>query len=376
MIAERVLMGLLLGGIAVGCMYVLNPFVSSILWAAILVFSTWPLHQWIRHHITARRQVAALIMVVLTAVVVVLPIGLAVPGSADDVGHLRDLIEDGLRAGLPDAPEWVFDIPLVGPTLGALWTHWAADITALFGTLQPYLGAVAEGGIRVLLGVANGVLMFLLALFIAFFFYSHAEPLAERVRLILRRIAGDQADRLIVVTGQTVRGTVYGILGTAIVQGILTTLGLWVSGIPRPMLLGAIAGLISVLPIGAPVIWIPAAFWLMGSGHTGWGIFLALWGVFAISGSDSVIRPWFISRGARLPFLVTVLGVLGGALAFGLLGIFLGPVLLGVGFTLVEEWARPPTPDTRIPALRPAEPASGREGHALKVVVTNGGAAE
>jgi predicted PurR-regulated permease PerM len=162
------------------------------------------------------------------------------------------------------------------------------------------------------------------------------------MRLVLQRVAGVQADRLIVVTGATVRGVVYGILGTAVVQGFLTAFGLWISGVPRPVLLASVAGLLSVLPIGAPVVWIPASIWLMGSGHLGWGIFLAVYGVVAISGSDSVIRPWFIARGAKLPFLLTVLGVLGGALSFGLLGIFLGPVLLGVGFTLMNEWARGP----------------------------------
>jgi predicted PurR-regulated permease PerM len=104
--------------------------------------------------------------------------------------------------------------------------------------------------------------------------------------------------------------------------------------------LGGVAGFLSVLPIGAPVVWIPAALWLMGSGHIAWGVFLGVYGVVAVSGADSVIRPWFIARGAHLPFLLTILGVLGGVLAFGLLGIFLGPVLLGVGFTLMNEWAK------------------------------------
>ena len=112
------------------------------------------------------------------------------------------------------------------------------------------------------------------------------------------------------------------------------------SGVPEPVLLGATAGLLAVLPIGAPVVWIPAAIWLAGSGHWGWGLFLAIYGTVVVSGADSVIRPWFIARGANLPFLLTVLGVLGGALAVGLLGIFLGPVLLGVGYTLMNEWGR------------------------------------
>ena len=340
MIAERILMGLLLGGVAIGCVLVLYPFFSALLWAGILVYTTWPVFNWLRLHLHLRHIWAAMLMVTLTAVVLVLPIAVAAPGSADDVSHLRHVIMDGLRAGLPDSPLWVFDIPLVGNTIGDLWNRWAADISVMLEALRPYFGIVVENGLGLLLGIANGVLMFLLALFVAFFFYVYGEPIAGRLRQLLHRIAGVQADRLIIVTGATVRGVVYGILGTAVVQGFLTAFGLWLSGVPRPVLLGAIAGLLAVLPIGAPLVWIPAAIWLLGTGHVGWGIFLAIYGVGAVSGSDSLIRPWFISRGAQLPFLLTVLGVLGGALSFGLLGIFLGPVLLGIGYTLVNEWAR------------------------------------
>lgn len=342
MVAERILMGLLLGGVAIGCVLVLYPFFSALLWAGILVYTTWPLYMHIHRRI--RPMPAALLMVVLTAIVLVLPIGVAAPSSADDVAHLRHAIMTALRAGLPDAPPWVFDIPLVGGTLGSLWNTWAADISTMLEALRPLFGILLENGLSLLLGIANGVLMFLLALFIAFFFYIYGEPIADRLSILLHRIAGVQADRLITVTGATVRGVVYGILGTAIVQGILTAFGLWLTGVPRPVLLGSVAGLLSVLPIGAPVVWIPAAIWLIGSGHYGWGIFLAVYGVGAVSGADSLIRPWFISRGAQLPFMLTVLGVLGGALAFGLLGIFLGPVLLGIGYTLVNEWARASDP--------------------------------
>jgi predicted PurR-regulated permease PerM len=340
MIAERILMGLLLGGVAIGCVLVLYPFFSALLWAGILVYTTWPVFDWLRLHLRLKRVWAAGLMVTLTAVVLVLPIGVAAPGSSDDVTHLRHVVMDSLRAGLPDAPLWVFDIPLLGPTVGDLWNRWAADISVMLEALRPYFGILVEGGLSLLLGIANGVLMFLLALFVAFFFYVYGDPISERLRLILHRIAGVQAERMITVTGATVRGVVYGILGTAVVQGILTAFGLWIAGVPRPVLLGSVAGLLSVLPIGAPVVWIPAAIWLMSSGHLGWGIFLMLYGGGAITGADSLIRPWFISRGAQLPFLLTVLGVLGGALAFGLLGIFLGPVLLGIGFTLANEWAR------------------------------------
>jgi predicted PurR-regulated permease PerM len=272
-------------------------------------------------------------------VTIVLPLALAAPSGANDVNQLRGVIEDALRAGLPGAPDWIYAIPAVGQTLGDLWNRWAADISVMVEALGPYVGILLEGGLGLLLGLANGVLQFILALFVAFFFYLYGEPIAARLSLILYRIAGTRAERLILITHGTVRGVVYGILLTAIVQGILTAFGLWLAGVPRPVLLGAVAGLISVLPIGAPVVWIPAALWLMSSGHIGWGVFLAVYGVVAVSGADSVIRPWFIARGAQLPFVLTVLGVLGGAIAFGLLGIFLGPVLLGIGYTLLNEWA-------------------------------------
>ena len=306
MIAERILMGLLLGGVAIGCVLVLYPFLSALLWAGILVFTTWPVYALVQAApLRLPRIWAALLMVAIATAVVylVLPIpAVAAPGSAEDVSHLRHAIMDGLRAGLPDSPLWVFDIPLVGNTIGALWNRWAADVSVMLEALRPYFGIIVENGLGLLLGIANGVLMFLLALFVAFFFYVYGEPIADRLSLLLHRIAGPQAERLIIVTGATVRGVVYGILGTAVVQGILTALGLWLSGVPRPVLLGGVAGLLSVLPIGAPVIWIPASIWLMSTGHLGWGIFLGIYGVGAISGSDSLIRPWFISRGAQLPF--------------------------------------------------------------------------
>ncbi len=341
MSAERILMGLLLGGIAIGCFLVLAPFLSAVLWAAILVFATWPVHEWLRARLHVRRGVIAGLMVTLTAVVVVLPIALAAPDGATEVNNLRQLVQDTLAGGLPRAPDWLDEIPLVGSTLTSFWNRSAGDLSVLGETLRPYFGILAEGGFSLLLGISRGVLLFLLSLFIAFFFYVHAEPVAGRLDALLHRIAGDRADQLIAVTGATVRGTVYGILGTAIVQGVLTAFGLWVSGVPRPVLLGAVAGFLSVLPVGSPVVWIPAALWLLSTNHIGWGIFLAIYGTVAISGSDNIIRPWFIARGTKLPYLLTVLGVLGGAIAFGLLGIFLGPVLLAVGFTLVMEWQMP-----------------------------------
>ena len=340
MIAERVLMFLLLGVIAIGCGFVLYPFFSAILWAAILVFSTWPVFTWLRSRARLGRMGAALVMVVLTAVVIVLPVALAAPASADDVEKIRISFQNLLVGGLPPPPPWVDRIPVVGGMFSDYWSSWSADVSAMGAFFKPYLGMIAQNGLDLLYGIAKGVVHFVTALFIAFFFWWAGEAMAEHLQVIMRRVAGPYADRLVEVTGLTVRGTVYGILGTALVQGVLTAFGLWLAGVPRAVLLGGVAGFLAVLPIGAPLVWIPAGLWLMSQGNTGWGIFLLVYGVVAVSGADHIIRPYFIARGAQLPFLLTVLGVLGGALAFGFLGIFMGPVLLGVGFTLVAEFAR------------------------------------
>jgi len=341
MLAERILMGLLLGGVALGCALVLAPFLSAILWASILTFTTWPIYAALRDRLRLGPVTASLAMVMVTAVVVVLPLALAAPGSAADVQQIERALTDATGAGLPLAPRWVADIPFVGPTAHSLWNRWAQDLAAMAAFFRPYFGIGVQFGLRLLLGLANGVLEFVLALFVAFFLYISGQHLARRLVVILRRIAGAQADRLIAVTGETVRGVVYGILGTAVVQGMLTFIGLWLAGVPRPVLLGVVAGALSVLPIGAPLVWIPAGAWLLASGETAWGIFMLAWGGGVISMSDNFVRPYFIARGAKLPFLLTMLGVLGGALAFGLLGVFVGPVLLAVGFTLVSEWSAP-----------------------------------
>ena len=348
MTTERIMMALLLGAVAAGCILVLQPFFSAILWAAILVFATWPVFVRIRSHVG--RFPAAILMTIMTALLVVLPLGLvASAGVADAPGVVHAAM--GLAAiGLPEPPRWIARVPLVGHQVTETLHRWSVDLGQVGATVQPYIGTIAERILAVLVQIASGLLQLVLALFIGFFFWISGDALGGTLSAIIRRITGAYADRLLGVAGSTVRGTVYGILGTAIVQGILTGIGFTIAGVPSPVLFGGIAAFVAVLPIGAPLVWIPAAIWLAMSHHLGWGIFLAAWGVLAISGADHVIRPVFIARGAQLPYLLALLGVLGGVLAFGGLGIFLGPVLLGLGFTLVVEFASGQT----VAAARPA----------------------
>ncbi len=339
MYAERVLMGLLAGAIALGCGLVLYPFFSALLWAAILVFATWPLFTWLERRTRLPRPVVVGVMVTLTLLVLVLPLVLAAPAGAEDVRDIRRSLETWVTA-IPPAPGWLGSVPVAGPALRDTWNSWAADLGAAAAFFRPYFGMVAERGLLLLLEIAGGIAQLLVALFASVFFWHSGEALSANLQVLMHRIAGRYAPQLIVATARTVRGTVYGIVGTAILQGFLTAFGLMLVEVPRAVLLGTVAAFLAVLPIGAPLVWIPAGLWLLSNGHTFRGIFLLAYGVVVVSGADHLVRPFFIARGARLPFLLTVLGVLGGVLAFGVLGIFLGPVLLGLGFTLMMEFIR------------------------------------
>lgn len=131
----------------------------------------------------------------------------------------------------------------------------------------------------------------------------------------------------------------YGLLGTALAQGFVATIGFAIAGVPAALLLGVATFLLSLLPIGPPLIWGSVAIWLFYQGTVGWGIFMLLWGFFLISGVDNVVKPLLISRGSNLPFILVLFGVFGGVLAFGFVGVFIGPTLLAVGFSLIKEWA-------------------------------------
>jgi predicted PurR-regulated permease PerM len=336
---------------AIGCFLVLRPFLSALLWAAILVYSTWPAFRLLRERARLSPGWAALVMVLLEFLLIGVPLILAAPRRLDEMEGLRASVEAFLTQGMPGMGAWLGRLPLIGPYIGSWAEGFDFGITSLVELVQPYAGTVAQTVLTVLLAVLSGLAEVFLAIFFAFFLYRDGVAIAAWSETTLTRLAGPRARRLLALTGDVTRGVVFGLLGTAIVQGVMTTFGLWLTGVPRPVLLGVVAGAISILPIGAPVVWIPATLWLFSEGRTYAGIFLLVYGAAGISSADNFIRPWLISRGADLPLLLTLLGALGGVFAFGFLGLFLGPVLLAVGYTLLKDWAK-----------GAAEDEAGREG--------------
>jgi len=333
------LIGLLAAGLlAVASFLVLRPFISALLGAVILVFCTWPVYRLLTKRLKLRPGLAAAVMVILEFLVLGLPLLLAAPVQREDIEGIRAWIEQVLTEGLPDLSGVFLRIPLVGNALNTFWSSMAGDSSQLTALLSPYAGTIAQALLGLLLLVLSGIAEMLLAIVLAFFIYKDGARMAAHAYRLLQRLAGPQAAHLWKLTGNVTLGVVYGLLGTAIAQGFLTAIGLWVAGVPQPILLGVVAGVISILPVGAPLVWLPAAIWLFATDSVGWGVFMLLYGALGISSVDNFIRPWLIARGADLPLLLTLLGALGGVFAFGFLGLFLGPVVLAVAYALLLDW--------------------------------------
>ena len=327
--------------LVVGCLLVLRPFVTALLSAAIVCFSTWPIYKEIETALRGRRTLAALVMTLLLIIGIVFPLAIIALTLADSVGPLVEGVRSMLAHGLPGPPDWVKTIPLVGGSLDASWREIATSEAKLAEVVKMLTQPAQQAALAVGLILGEGVLQLSLATFLGFFFYRDGEALVATARLAAARVAGDLAPGLFLTVGGTIKGGVYGILGTAIAQGVVALVGFLIAGVPGALLLAFMTFVLSILPIGPPLIWGGAAAWLAYQDQIGWSIFIAIWGFFVISGIDNVIKPLIISRGSSLPFVLVFLGVFGGVIVFGFVGIFIGPALMAVGYTLAQQWTRP-----------------------------------
>jgi hypothetical protein len=205
--------------------------------------------------------------------------------------------------------------------------------------LGKFLSWARTGLLSAAKAVGQGVTQVLISAFLAFFLLRSAPELSERLAVAVERLAGDRGRHLIKVAGDTVRGVIYGILGTAIAQALVAGVGFWIADVPGAVLLAVLTFFFAVIPFGPPLIWLPAALWLFAQGRPAMGVFMLVWGGLAISSVDNFLRPYLISQGSKMPFALIFCGVIGGALSFGLVGVFLGPTLLAVAFRLIDEWS-------------------------------------
>jgi predicted PurR-regulated permease PerM len=339
--SERILLLALAVTLALGCFLILLPFLPAMLWAGILVYCLWPLYIRLVRYV--RPSVAAFLITLVVAALFLVPlVHLALVAAKEARGSSR-WVQDVIQNGLPPAPAFLLKIPLIGGVLSDFWNNSADDLGGALGSLQPVLGTLAHSGIRLVFALTHGLIGMVVALFISYFFFLSGPQIIARLRLLLVRIMNQsRAEHLIGLIAATVRGVVLGIVGTAAMQGILYAIGFEIARAPQALLLASLAGLISIIPAGAIVVYVPLCLYLLAQGHPLIALLLAIYCFVVVGGADSVIRPWLISRGAALPYALTLLGVLGGAIAFGALGIFLGPVLLALGLTVAEEFAGQP----------------------------------
>lgn len=330
----------LLAVLIVGCIVVLQPFLTALAWAVILCTTTWPLHQRVKRLAGGRAWVSALVMVVLLSLLMLAPFLIVGATIADNTDRMVALGQAALSAHPPGPPQWLEKLPVLGATAAAHWASVAHDTAQLLHLLADYLAPLRKFALTSGAALVNAVLQLALSIFIAWFIFFDGEQIVERLDSATRRIAGRRGAELADLAAMTVRGVVLGILGTALAQGAAAAIGFWIAGIGAAPLLGLLTFAMSPVPIGPPMIWIPAGLWLIHLGETSWGLFVLLWGALVVSTIDNVIKPLIISRGSDLPFVLVLLGVLGGALAFGVIGVFLGPVLLAVGYALLTEYSR------------------------------------
>ncbi|KAF0592666.1 AI-2E family transporter [Pseudomonas aeruginosa] len=342
---DRLLLRVLLFGLLGASLWVLAPFWSALFWAAVLAFASWPLMRMLTRLLGGRESLAAGLLTLGWIVLVALPLIWLGFGLADNVRSLMELLKNLQVEGLPSPPSWMAGVPLIGDRLIGWWDSIDQQGVAFFYVLKPYVGEVGNWLLARSAKIGGGILELVLSLILIFFFYRDGPRLESIVHRALERLIGNRAEHYRDLVAGTVQRVVNGVIGTAAAQALLAWIGFMIAGVPGAMLLGLLTFACSLLMV-PPLVWGPATAWLFFKGDYGHGVFLGLWGFFIISGVDNILKPYLISRGGNLPLVVVLLGVFGGLLAFGFMGLFLGPILLAVAYNLLSDWiaSTPRTP--------------------------------
>lgn len=331
----------------VGCIVVLLPFIGTLLLAVAICVTVWPLHERLRISCRCRRTPAALLTSAALALLMLLPM-LVLSGSLASGGEaLLETVKTYLDGGLPTtAPGWVSHLPWAGDYLAAYWHKVAANREELNSLLQMAFEPARKLLLATVSLAAQGLLQMLLVVFFVFFLLRDAPTYGQTLAVAARRLGGDLGERMLGLAQGTVAGVMVGIVGTAAAQAVVGMIGYLIAGVPGVVVLTFATFIFALVPvIGPTLIWGGAAVWLYQNGESGWALFMALWGILAISSVDNFVKPILISRTAALPLLLIIVGVFGGVLVFGFIGLFLGPTLLALGQALLRDWLYSPITD-------------------------------
>jgi len=337
-ITRTTLAVLFIGGLIAASFWVMGPFLPAIVWAITLVIATWPLMTWVQRHVGHRRGSAVLIMCLLLLLVLIVPFWLAVTTVVANMDEIADLVRTILSLRVPPPPGWLADVPIVGTPLVQAWARLtSAGARELAPLLTPYAGEVTRWFASAAGSLGSVILQLLLIVAIAAVLYANGEKAAALALRFGRRLSGDRGEMVIRLAGQAIRAVALGVVVTAIAQSVLGGIGLAVAGVPFAPLLSALMFLLCLAQVGPALVLIPAVVWMYFVGDTVWATVLLAFTVPAMT-LDNVLRPVLIRKGADLPLLLILAGVIGGLIATGLLGIFLGPTVLAVTYTLLFAW--------------------------------------
>ena len=337
-VPRRVILALLLGGLFVLGYLVLNWFIVPAIWAAILAYVTWPAYARLRRLLRGHAMSSAFVMTLLLTTAFVLPLlWLSALLQAEFVVGYNS-VSAYLAEGSHRLPEFVLRLPWLGERMQDLLDLFASDPAALRAKLatwaQQWLGELGD----LIGGVAQNAVKLGFAVLTVLFIYRDGESLINQVRRVLRRFLGTRIDGYIAAIGTTTKAVLYGLVLTAFAQGLLAGIGYWFVDLRAPVLFGALTALVALMPFGTPFVWGSLGAWLLFTGRTLEGIGLLLWGTLVVSWVDNLIRPLLISSATHIPFLLVMFGVIGGLAAFGLIGMFLGPVIVAVLMAVWREW--------------------------------------
>ena len=327
-----------IGGLTAASFWILRPFLPSGIWAVMIVVATWPEMRALQRRLWGRRSLAVTVMTLVMTAAVLGPVAVAVMTVIERADEFTGWARSLAEITIPPLPDWVSGLPMVGSRIAQRWQGVVAlHPTDLADRVSPYLKVIAGWLIVQAGSLLTLLVQLLLTVVLSAVLYAKGEVAAEWVLAFARRLAGGEGERAARLSGQAIRAIALGIVVTALVQAVVGGIGLWVTGVPRPLLLTAVMFLLGVSQIGAVPVMIGGIIWLFWHEQTLWGTVLIVWTI--ITGSlDNFLRPILIRQGADLPLLLVFAGVMGGLLAFGIIGLFVGPVVLAVSYTLLAAW--------------------------------------
>jgi len=344
----RLIFGVLFIGLLLAATFwILKPFLLPLVWATMIAVATWPMLLGAQRHLRNRRALAVLVMSLGLLLVLIVPLALAVVTILQNIDAMKGWISQLAATGLPPAPAWMRTLPLVGERVTMLWAEVAAaGPEGLSAKVVPYANRVLAWFVNNAGGLGVIVVQFLLTLILTAILYSKGETAAFGVRRFFRRVADEQGENAVLLAGKAIRAVAMGIVVTALIQSLLGGLGLWAAGIPGAALLTAVMFLLAIAQVGVVPVLAVAVAWLFWKKITLWAVALLVWTV-VVGSIDNVIRPILIKKGADLPLLLIFAGVIGGLVAFGIIGLFVGPVVLAVSYTLIKAWVNREEPTER-----------------------------